>query len=91
MSQKHHEEFSPNRHESEPNMIDAMGRKWQIGKKRQGHMFYAKYEPWGDNGKGQALPAELDGMWTKTDWLQNAMRTYIKKTWDNAERAKKSK
>ena len=88
MSQNHHEDFSPERSVSEPNMIDAMGRKWKVAKTRQGHMFHARYEPWGDNGKGQALPKEVEGLWTKPDWLENSIKRYIEKTWDKADRAR---
>jgi len=80
------EDFNPDRDENETKNIDAFGKKWGIGKERFGSMLLAVPEP--NIGDRTAIPKQLQGKWTGRAILEEAIRTYVKSTWDMADQAR---
>lgn len=77
-------EFNLDRKVSMDNRVDATGKKWMIHINRATGLSYARPEP---DRSDAVIPKEFSGMWTKPQMLEERIKIYLDKSWDQAELA----
>ena len=76
------EAFNLDRETNIENNIDATGKKWVIQTERGRHLFFVRPDP---DRADAVIPDLLQGKWTKRMYLQDAIDTYIKRSWEHAD------
>ena len=80
------EKFDLDRVTNIENNIDAYGKKWEIARQnRQTSLLVAKPNPFREDF---VCPKEMFGAWTSYDGLQERIKIYVTKSWDQADKAK---
>lgn len=80
------EKFDLDRVTNIENNIDAFGKKWEIVRRnRATALLVAKPIPFRTDF---VCPEEFQGDWTSFDTLQEQVKIYVVRTWDQADKAK---
>lgn len=79
------EAFDLDRDTNISNNIDATGKKWNIYTERGRHLFFTRPDP---DRADAVIPKDLQGRWTKRMLLDEAIRLYVRRSWDHADEIK---
>ena len=77
--------FNLERQTNVANNIDATGKKWEIVHIKGSALYEARPNPYRSDF---VCPKEFEGRWTKHTLLDQQIKLYVNRSWDQAEKVK---